>query len=271
MPVCQVIDPTGRNCAPRPGYGGGIGLQAPVGGGQQLGAMPAESMGPAMAQDSFGGDADLVNALTIANGDAATLTVFGNPSSGLVQQRQDIQASAAGQVLHVNGPGTQLVWDVLALDSLAADAVPRTQATFQADVANTAAGENDLFTTTLSAGRLGSNGDRIEARYFGKETLPSVNTLTIRIYFGGTQIYSDSGVTGTPWEYRVSVLRVSSTSVRCEVKGGKSGSADTVTITDIAGLTLSNTQIIKITGQSSGGGTSEITAQGGTVDYIPHS
>lgn len=132
-----------------------------------------------------------------------------------------------------------------------------------ADAGNTGTGEDDLHTNTLAASILGTNGDKVVARYGGVFNGAAAATQELRMYFGGTKIYDSGalaiGVATNSWTMDVTVIRESSTVVRCAV----SVSTDFGTLfpyssyTRITGLTLTNTQILKITGEAAGVGAAD--------------
>lgn len=146
-----------------------------------------------------------------------------------------------------------------------------------ASVNNSTTSETDLYSDTLTAGLLATNGDKIFARYQGIFTGAVAATQELRVYFGGTKIYDSGalsiGVATDNWTLELMVIRESSSVVRCSV----SVSSDFATLfpysayTRITGLTLTNTQILKITGQAAGAGaaSNQITATLGAVSYQP--
>ncbi len=144
--------------------------------------------------------------------------------------------------------------------------------------------ETDLYSDTIPAGQLATNGDKIIANYQISCTGAALASQDIRIYFAGTNIYDTGalsiGAVTDNFTFNVVIIRVSlatSTTgiVRCEVYA----STDFATLfpyskyTQITGLTLGNTQILKITGQASGAGgaSNQITAKLGYVEYKPAS
>lgn len=127
------------------------------------------------------------------------------------------------------------------------------------NVGNVTTTETDLYTDTLPASTLAVDGESLEA-VFAATTLGSATATTeMRIYFGGNVIY-DSGALGlstaSDFNYNVDCIRVSSSIVRCSVAASTTtASAAPYTVyTEITGLTLSNTQVFKITGQRAGVG-----------------
>lgn len=145
------------------------------------------------------------------------------------------------------------------------------------DANNGTTAETDLYSDTLAAGQLGTNSDVIEAQYGGIITSVAASTQQLKVYFGGTAIFDSGalniGVSTTYWTIYVTVIRVSSSVVRCSVTlttSFASLSAYTA-YTEVTGLTLANTQVLKITGTAAGvsGGSNQITAKEGYVEYKP--
>jgi len=147
-----------------------------------------------------------------------------------------------------------------------------------ADVGNVGTGETDLYSDTIPAGRLSVNGETILAEYSGIFAGAVTATEQLRVYFGGTLIF-DSGAlaitaaTTPAFTVYVSLIRVSGTVVRAAVsaESGSSLLVGTAQYTEVTGLTLTNTQILKITGTAAGAGAAnnEIVAKFGWVEYTP--
>lgn len=145
-----------------------------------------------------------------------------------------------------------------------------------ADAGNTTTGETDLFSDTVAASQLANNGEKLYAHYSGTFVQSATATRTMRVYFAGTKIF-DSGaltanVASAAWSIEVNIIRVSSSTVRCDVTAVTDGVTVTssVAYTSIGSLTLTNTQILKITGQagSTGAATNDILAKIGVVQWI---
>jgi len=117
--------------------------------------------------------------------------------------------------------------------------------------------ETDLYTYTAVASALGTDGDGLTFTSGGVFAGNASATSQLRVYFGGTQIFASGALTAAAagsWRIDTFVIRDSSSSVRC-VSTLTTANAITVpltTQTDVTGLTLSNTQIIKVTGQGGG-------------------
>lgn len=146
-----------------------------------------------------------------------------------------------------------------------------------ADANNGTTVETDLYTHNIPAGKLTSNGDTIFGEYYGVFSGAVSATQQLKVYFGGTAIFDSGalaiGVATPSWDIYVSIIRVSSSIVRCAVSITTSSAAlaSTAQYTAVTGLTLANAQTMKITGTAAGvgGGSSQITAKGSFIDYEP--
>ena len=144
---------------------------------------------------------------------------------------------------------------------------------FISDVATTTStAETDLYTFTTIANTLAVNGDKIDAEYGLQLTNTGGITKQVRAYFAGTLIF-DSGAlsisSSTDFCLDVLVVRDSSTSVRCISRPTTTGAATNAyaKVTKITGLTLSSTNIIKITGTvGTGAVAGDITAITGMIE-----
>ncbi len=143
-----------------------------------------------------------------------------------------------------------------------------------ADAGNTTTTETDLHTYTTPASILDANGGKIKAEYGGIFVSSGTATRQLKVYFAGTAIF-DSGAlsisTSASWNIKVFLVRVSSTVVRytiCLNTQGAALAAYTAT-GELTGLTLTNTNIIKVTGQAGGVGaaTNDIVLKLATGDW----
>lgn len=143
------------------------------------------------------------------------------------------------------------------------------------DVGNSTTTETDLYSDTLIASTLATNGDKVTAVYAGTFVSSASATREIRVYFGGTLIFDTGALSisagADAWTINCIVVRDSTTSVRCSVWANVTGAALNAfcAYTSVSGLTLTNTQVLKITGQAAGVGaaTSDIVAKLGTVEW----
>lgn len=149
---------------------------------------------------------------------------------------------------------------------------------FITSVGNIGTGEDDLYTYTTEAGILLNNGDEIDGSFGGLFISSATATRQLKMKFAGTTIF-DSGAlsisTSSSWVMSYSIIRVSSTAVRYRINlstQGASLSAYT-SVGEVTGLTLSNTNIIKITGESAGVGsaTDDVVAHNGSMYWSPSS
>lgn len=143
--------------------------------------------------------------------------------------------------------------------------------------------EDTLYTDTTVANTLAINGDKITARYTVSLVGSATATRRIRLYFAGIVIFDSGsltiGATAGTVVYDVQVIRATSTTCRAIVEMRSYGSAtllglDAATYTaeaTLTGLTLSGTNILKVTGVAAGTGAAsgDITATMGTISVIP--
>lgn len=137
--------------------------------------------------------------------------------------------------------------------------------------------ETDLYSDTLAAAQLSVNGEKIVAQYGGVFVGDATSTQQLKAYFGGTVIF-DSGALGvgvgtTNWDLYITIIRVSSSVVRCSATLNTSFASLSAyaKYTEVTGLTLANTQVLKITGTAAGvsGASNQITAKEGYVEFKP--
>lgn len=145
-----------------------------------------------------------------------------------------------------------------------------------ASVGNVGTGEDDLYSDTTAAGQLAANGDKIEVEYGGSFVSSGTATRQIKIYFGGTAIFATGALTlslSSAWTIYASLIRVSGTVIRYMISMTTEGAALAAytAVGELTGLTLSNTNVLKITGEAAGVGaaTDDIVAKLGSVIYRP--
>lgn len=139
------------------------------------------------------------------------------------------------------------------------------------DRANAGTGETDLETYTTHARTLNSDGARIAASFSGFMLGHASNTRQIKVYFAGTAIFDSAAniwSANTDYDLDVKIIRSSSSTARCCVVFTPNKATPMVTHTDVTGITFTNTNIIKVTGQSTGA-TNDIIGRTGLVEYIP--
>ncbi len=120
--------------------------------------------------------------------------------------------------------------------------------------------EADIYSYTTLANTFATNGDKLIANYGGNFVTVGTELTQLKAYFGGTAIWDSTGVapnTGTTsWRIVVELIRVSASTVRYAVALNTTGASGFVycTVGELTGLTLSGTNILKVTGTSTGVG-----------------
>lgn len=143
------------------------------------------------------------------------------------------------------------------------------------DANNSGTGETDLYTYTTPAGTLATDGGKITAKYVG--TFNDITaTEQLKVKFGGATIFDSGALTisaAGSWELNLLLIRTSSTTVRAAVTMVVDNAtlSSPTTYTAMTGLTLSGTNILKVTGTAGGGtgGSNDITAVMGTGSWFP--
>jgi len=139
--------------------------------------------------------------------------------------------------------------------------------------------EDTLDTYTTAAGQLATLGDCIQVTWGGTTDSSTAGTKRFRAYFAGTAVFDSTAVAGSAagsWQLDVMIVRVSSTSVVVTASYNATGfSAANVALaaavnTTITGLTLSGTNIIKLTGTSGTTATANrMVVTNGEMQYTP--
>lgn len=145
-----------------------------------------------------------------------------------------------------------------------------------ADTGNTTTTETDLHTYTTKANTLLLNGADLESEYGGIFVSSATATRQLRLYFGGTVIFDSGALTislAASWTVYATVMRVSATVVRYMISMATEGAALAAytAVGELTGLTLSNTNVLKITGQaaSTGAATNDIVLKQAKVSWNP--
>ncbi len=139
---------------------------------------------------------------------------------------------------------------------------------------NVTTGETDLYSDTIAAGQLASNGEKLEAEYGGVFISSGTATRQVKLYFGGTVIFDSGTLTlslSSAWTMYTVIIRVSASVIRYMISFTTEGAALSAytSVGELTGLTLSNTNILKVTGQAAGVGaaTNDIVAKLGSVEW----
>lgn len=142
-----------------------------------------------------------------------------------------------------------------------------------ADVSNSGTSETDLDTYTTPASTLAADGEKLYFNYTVNLT-DITATAAIKMYFGGTAIASTGALTVSATGALIVsgwLIRTSSTTVRASVNISSPTASTAVYTaeTDVTGLTLSGTNILKITGTAggAGGGTGDIVFKLGSIEW----
>lgn len=145
---------------------------------------------------------------------------------------------------------------------------------FTADAGNVTTAETDIFSYTTPAGILSTTAHKLRGEYAGI-LVNSASTKQIKLYFGGTAIWDSTAMVSTAaglWRIKVLITRVSASVVRYDVAALVSGATGGVTLAvgELTGLTLSNTNVLKLTGTAAGGtaATNDIVGKLGSVDWV---
>ena len=164
---------------------------------------------------------------------------------------------------YVSSPGASPETKKATLSSF----LPRVLFSTVTGTANVGAGEDDLYSYTLPASTFSADLQIITAQFSGYIVGHASGTRTIKIYFGGTLIFSSGALAETSnanWQANVTLIRSSSSIVKYAVTFMRRATWSTFAMSQVTGLTLTNTQIFKVTGESS-------TATNGDVAfYMSH-
>lgn len=216
---------------------------------------------------------------SVPSSGAATTTTLGNAT----YQHATWHRSAAAEIEAISG---DLITARGSYASMAARIAKTPISLFNlyANISTTSTGGSfdDLQSVTIAAGQLSSNGDRLVARWVGQGVAHATATRQVRLLFGGTTVTDTTAYatnSGTPnWVWDTEVVRVSSSVVRVSVLGANPAytalsplSFSGGVYTEVTGLTLANTQVLKITAAATGAGAAsgDITGRSLTVSYFP--
>lgn len=135
--------------------------------------------------------------------------------------------------------------------------------------------ETDIYTDTIVGNSLSSNGDKIVGNYSGNFVTLGTESVQLKAYFAGSNIWDSTGIAmavGTSsWRICVEIIRVSAIIIRYSVSLNTSGASGFVyeTAGELTSLTLSASNVLKITGISSGvgSGVGDIVGKMGYVEW----
>lgn len=215
---------------------------------------------------------------SVPSSGAAATTTLGNAT----YQHATWHRSAAAEIEAISG---DLITARGSYASIAARIAKTPISLFNlyANISTTSTGGSfdDLQSVTIAAGQLASNGDRLVARWVGQLVGHATATRQARVVFGGTTIADSTAYVtayGGIYVWDIEIVRVSSSVVRTSLNGNNptysalsalpfAGAA----YTEVTGLTLANTQVLKITAAATGAGAAsgDITGRSLTVSYFP--
>lgn len=277
------------------GNGANVGLRiaAPSGGSSNIALHLTDTNGIASGGITFGADVTLYRSAvdTLKTDDSLIVlgTITGSNLSGTntgdqlifktiaVSGQSDIVADTTTDILTiVAGAGVTLTTNA-GTDTLTIAASAKSLFDHYTDANNGTTLETDLYSDTLAASQFANNGDKVVSQYGGTFVGDATSTQRLKAYFGGTLIF-DSGALGIGisiayWDLVITCIRESASIVRCTVALNTSFATlnSYATYTKVTGLTLTNTQILKITGTAAGatGASNQITATEGFVEFKP--
>jgi hypothetical protein len=135
---------------------------------------------------------------------------------------------------------------------------------FYTDVSTSGTSETDLYSYTVPANTLTTNGDKLKVKFVIEGTSTAASAI---IYFAGISCFTSGANDYTGYSYVIDVLliRVSSSIVRISVEG-KSSAGNEQTYSELTSLDLTTTNIFKLAGLANN---NSITAKLGTIEYQP--
>lgn len=148
---------------------------------------------------------------------------------------------------------------------------------FYTDAGNTTTTETDLYSYTTKANTLAADGEKLVVEFSGYFVASPTANRVLRIYFAGSQIASTGTIVdnsgNNAWKATVTIIRTSSTTSRAYTQFTYNNGTSETTLSGVpvqTSLTLSGTNIIKITGQAGGTGaaTNDIVATIGTIRWF---
>ncbi|MCI0353076.1 MAG: hypothetical protein L0Z53_26955, partial [Acidobacteriales bacterium] len=137
-------------------------------------------------------------------------------------------------------------------------------------VGNVGAGEDDLITFSVPANTLATNGDYLEARFFGTFA-GNANNKRVRVKFGATTLFDATALAfnGADWSVTVTIVRTGATTQKATATFVSSSSL-LVASTDYTtpAETLSGAVTIKCTGEATAD--NDIVQEGAAIKWLPN-
>lgn len=140
------------------------------------------------------------------------------------------------------------------------------------DASNSSTTETDLYSHSIAANTLSANGNKLEVVFGGSFVTTTANAAStnnkLAMYFAGTKIFDPSGgftvSTIDSWNIRATLIRSSSSVIRCNIVFTTQGTLVNATI-DVTSVNFTTSNILKITGQ--GAASNFITAKIGNITF----
>lgn len=121
---------------------------------------------------------------------------------------------------------------------------------------NVGTGEDDLISYTLPQNTVDLDGSTIEIIAFGT-TADNTNNKTIKLYFGGTEIFETSGsgsnLRNKSWKFHCHILKTGNNTQKCAtlfVAGNAAGSANSDCVYTATTKDFTDDLVIKCTGEA---------------------
>lgn len=137
-------------------------------------------------------------------------------------------------------------------------------------VGNAGAGEDDLMTYTVPAGKLAATNDRLEI--YGTFDLDTGGANTLKFYWNGVAVYDSGSVTPTDAnvDMHVTVIRTSAAGQNIIIRLNTASTTHVTRVAQTTGTaTMSGTVALKWTGQDAGSTDDDIAQTWGAVEYKP--
>lgn len=220
--------------------------------------------------------------LKIVNGSlgGSNAVVFGTqvkPQAFQIKTNGDVRIEGSLVVLgSTTTSGAGLTAGSVAYTALAVATATNIASHF-ADAGNSGTADTTLFSDSIPASTLGSNGYKLRAKYGLNTVAHATATRQIKVFFAGTSIL-DTTALATPTtadnvDIEVFIIRDSSTTIRYDCRASMAGGTATnfVSVGKLTGLTLSGANTLELHGQAgaAGAASNDIVATLGTVNFEP--
>jgi hypothetical protein len=145
-----------------------------------------------------------------------------------------------------------------------------------ADANNSGTSETDLYTKTIAANQLSTNGNTINFEIRGDFVNDPTNTVNLTMYFAGISFATTGDITlsGSNWSIRGTIVRTGTNAARMFatiiIPGASTKTYEGSSFSS-GGMDYTITNILKVTGTAGGasGGSNDITARFWKVTFQP--